>query len=69
MACMWESTTAVKLGMLVLNRWAHSWARSMEPPWPMHSTFSAEKRMSAARRMASGRISSRVWAMASRSAA
>ena len=39
----------------------------MDPPCPMHSTRLADTTMSAALRMASGRISSKVWVMASRS--
>ena len=31
-------------------------ARSMEPPWPMHSTLSAASRRSAAAIMSSGRM-------------
>ena len=47
------------------KRWEASQAVSMEPPWPMHSTFSALVRMSAAARMVSGRIRAWVSRMAS----
>ena len=69
MAWRWESHTGKKPARAVEKRWAHSCARIMDPPCPMHSTLSAARSRSAALRIFSGRMRLMVWAAASMSAA
>ena len=69
MLCRWESQTGKYLLKAVENRCAASWAMTIAPPCPMHSTFSAPASRSPAAVMASGRRRPRVCSMASISAA